>query len=82
MLAVLSEQTIGQTLDSYVRDVAYLLVMGAYGQFKLSKFIPGGATAHVLSNPKYRCSSRIKQCAPMFKDSHQRAASIICLEST
>ncbi len=46
-------QSIGRTLDAYVRDAgADLLVMGAYGHSKMREFILGGATGHVLSNPK------------------------------
>lgn len=46
-------QPIGRVLDDYVRDVdADMLVMGAYGRSRMREFILGGATEHVLNDPK------------------------------
>lgn len=45
--------TIGATLDAYLaRHRPDLLVMGAYGRSRLREFILGGATEHMLYDPK------------------------------
>jgi nucleotide-binding universal stress UspA family protein len=44
---------IGEVLDRYLQvSGAGLLVMGAYGHTRLREFIFGGATAHMLRNPR------------------------------
>ena len=46
-------RSIGEVLDSYLdRKDADLLVMGAYGHSRLREFILGGATEHMLREPK------------------------------
>ena len=44
---------IGDVMDEYVvSQRAGLLVMGAYGRSRVREFILGGATEHVLNDPK------------------------------
>lgn len=44
---------IGQVFDDYLdRQETDLFVMGAYGQSRAREFILGGATVHMLKNPK------------------------------
>ncbi len=46
-------KAIGSVLDDYLeRMSADLLVMGAYGQSRAREFVLGGATEHMLKNPK------------------------------
>lgn len=45
--------SIGQSLDAYLTKTACdLLVMGAYGRSRAREFILGGATQHMLHDPK------------------------------
>ncbi len=44
---------IGVALEAYAAACgADLLVMGAYGHSRLQEFVLGGATEHMLSDPK------------------------------
>lgn len=44
---------IGESLDAYLAKAACdLLVMGAYGRSRAREFILGGATQHMLRDPK------------------------------
>lgn len=44
---------IGKVIDGYLADkAADLLVMGAYGHSRLQEFVLGGATQHMLTQPK------------------------------
>lgn len=48
-----SGRRIGQVLDDQVAECGSdLLVMGAYGRSRIREFILGGATEHMLDNPK------------------------------
>lgn len=45
--------SIGESLDAYLAKIACdLLVMGAYGRSRAREFILGGATQHMLHDPK------------------------------
>lgn len=47
------DASIGQSLDAYMAKTACdLLVMGAYGRSRTREFILGGATQHMLHDPK------------------------------
>ena len=44
---------VGELLDAYTAKCgADLLVMGAYGSSRVKEFVLGGATEHVLHDPK------------------------------
>jgi nucleotide-binding universal stress UspA family protein len=45
---------IGEVLESYVQEQnSDLLVMGAYGHSRFREFVLGGATAHLMRDPKF-----------------------------